>query len=99
MIMPKTLLHGAVAAWLGFAVTAHAQPYDHLKCYKFRDIQTFESAQADLETVEAAFPTQNCEIKKKAKLFCIPTSKDVTSIVAGTDSPFAAQGLTFSQIC
>jgi len=89
----------ACAALLIAATAASAQPYDHLKCFKFRDVQTFDSATADLETIEAAFPTQNCEIKKKAKHFCVPTSKDVTSIDAGTDTPFGAQELVFEQVC
>jgi hypothetical protein len=82
-----------------FAAPASAQPYDHLKCYKFRDVQLFDSAAADIDTIEAQFGLQNCQIKKKAKQFCIPASKAVTAIANGTDTPFAAQDLVYEQIC
>jgi hypothetical protein len=78
---------------------AAAQPYDHLKCYKFRDVQLFDSAQADIEALQVQFGLQNCSIKKKAKQFCVPASKTVTQIVNGADMPFVAQALVYDQIC
>jgi hypothetical protein len=97
--MFKPLVRVAVVVCALDAVAAFAQPYEHLKCYKFRDVQTFHSAEADIDTIEAAFGLQNCQIKRKAKQFCIPASKSVTVITDGIDSPFPAQDLAFNQIC
>ena len=96
------LLRSRLAVALGSIVlcsSASAQPFDHLKCFKISDTQIFDSAAADIETIEAAFPAQNCQIKKKAKYFCVPASKNVTAIVNGSDNPFASQELLYEQIC
>lgn len=80
---------------------AFAQPYDHLKCYKMKDTETFHSANADIGTIEPSFGLQNCRIKKKARQICIPATKDVTEITDGTDTPFAVatDDLAFEQVC
>jgi hypothetical protein len=92
----------AAAALVALASSsAFAQPYDHLKCYKMKDTETFHSANADIGTIEPSFGLQNCRIKKKAKQICIPATKDVTEIVDGTDTPFvvATDDLAFEQVC
>src|SRR5690242_7212485 len=73
--------------------------FDHLKCYKMKDVQTFDDAHADIATISPTFAMQNCRIKKKAKQFCVPASKSVTNIDNGADNPFPADTLAFEQVC
>ena len=73
---------------------------DHYKCFKAKDTaKVFKKASADLTTLQAEFPSENCALKKKAKKVCIPASKQVLSIVEGTDVPFPAQDLSDAQLC
>jgi hypothetical protein len=99
----NTLSTSALAAALVVfgSSSAFAQPYDHLKCYKMKDTETFHSANADIGTIEPSFGLQNCRIKKKARQICIPATKDVTEITEGTDTPFvvATDDLAFEQVC
>ncbi len=86
-----------------FALTtagaAEAQ-LDHYKCFKAKDTaKVFKKAAADLTTLQAEFPNENCALKAKAKKVCIPASKQVLTIDGGTDVPFAAQDLTNAQVC
>jgi len=92
----------ALAAMLAatlFATPAVAQ-FDHLKCFKAKDQKTFKKAHADLTALQAQFGiAEDCEIKPKAKLYCVPATKTVTSIVEGQDTPFPAEDLVFDRLC
>lgn len=78
---------------------AEAQ-YDHLKCFKTKDVKLFKKASADISAVRATFGiNENCKINPQAKLLCIPATKTVTEIEEGTDTPFAADELAFDQTC
>ncbi len=79
--------------------TAEAQN-DHYKCFSVRDsAKVFKRAAADLTPAQVEFAPENCSIKPKSKQICAPSSKLVTSIVDGTDTPFAAQDLAAFQVC
>ncbi|RMF19530.1 MAG: hypothetical protein D6760_13015, partial [Deltaproteobacteria bacterium] len=61
------------------AVSATAQPlYDHMKCYKVKDQAKF-LAEVDLNALQSEFGLEHCVVKGKAKLFCVPVDKDVTT--------------------
>jgi len=95
------VLTGLVAAGVALtaATTASAQFYDHQKCYKFKDAKMFRSVEADIDSLRVEFGLENCDIKAKGKLYCVPADKSVTEIVDGTDTPFAADELAFDRIC
>ena len=77
------LLVGALPA------SSQAQPYDHLKCYKAKDQKLFKKTQANITALQTQFGIdEDCQIKPKAKLFCVPASKFVTSIEGGAVTPF-----------
>ena len=78
--------------------SGYAQTYDHLKCFRVKDPGTFASATMDLEDVLFGL-TAGCEIKKKAKEFCIPVDKTVTAIEGGSDTPLLGQDQTFDRLC
>ena len=67
----------AAVACLASAAPASAQLYDHMRCFKVKDEAKFAG------TVSlTAFQTQfgvadNCRIKGKGKLFCVPVDKQV----------------------
>ena len=52
---------------IALAAVAHAQPYDHLACYKVKDLKTFTSAPATLSALQSQFAPLGCEIKGKAR--------------------------------
>ena len=93
-----------VALGIGLAIalqstTASAQ-LDHYKCFKAKDTaKVFKKATADLTTLQAEFPDENCSIKAKPSKVCVPASKEVLTIEDGADTPFAAQDLTNAQVC
>lgn len=56
--------------------SANAQ-FDHMSCFKVKDPAKF-SATLTLDALQDAFdPTGQCLIKGKAKMFCVPTDKQV----------------------
>jgi hypothetical protein len=78
---------------------AYAQ-FDHLKCYKAKDQKLFKKSRASITALQTQFGVaEDCQIKPKAKLFCVPASKIVTMIEDGMDNPFPAEELTFDRLC
>ncbi len=69
----------AAALFLGAAVTAHAQPFNHEQCYKIKDPVKLE-AFADMDVPQYALEL-GCKIGK-AKFFCAPAEK---SLISATD--------------
>jgi hypothetical protein len=69
----RTLL---LAVALASAGRAHAQPFDHLECYKIKDFAPKVKYHADLTPEQTQFLAQTgCELKVPAKLFCVNTEK------------------------
>lgn len=65
----------AIAA-LAWTTAAGAQPFDHLKCYKIKDLAPKVKYTVDLSPEQTQFLAQSgCELKVPAKLFCIDTEK------------------------
>ncbi|TFH20310.1 MAG: hypothetical protein E4H03_12440, partial [Myxococcales bacterium] len=86
--------------FLALAATPAQAQFDHLKCYKAKDQKTFKKAQVDLTALQTQFGvSESCEIKAKAKLFCVPVTKTVLSIEDGLDTPFPAEDLAFDRLC
>jgi len=81
------------------AFEANAQDHDHLKCFKIRDEMTFRSAAVDLDALAAEFGLESCTIKGRAKEFCVPVTKDVTSIDGGSVIAADAEPLTLGRLC
>jgi len=104
MTIGTRLAHGAAVVAVAVAIAGVARPasaqFDHLKCYKAKDQKTFKKATADLTALQAQFGVaESCEIKPAAKMFCVPATKDVTSIEDGIDAPFPAEDLAFDRLC
>ena len=100
MRIHESLLVLTMAAGLLVAAaprTAEAQPFDHLKCFKVKDPGTFKSA--SLRIIDDLEDISGCTIKKKAKQFCIPVEKTVTSIEDGMDTPVPLQDQQFDRLC
>jgi len=104
--MTKSCLEAAATATLvcllalGVSGVAGAQTDDHLKCYKAKDtVKVFKKASVNLETLQAEFDTEDCEIKAGSKRICFPASKTVTEVVDGDDAPFPAPELMDVQVC
>lgn len=58
---------------------AGAQPtFDHLQCFKVKDQAKFKAV-ANLTPLQSEFVPADCEIQGKAKMFCIPVDKNLTS--------------------
>jgi len=90
----------AVVSPIVFAAVPAPAQFDHLKCYKAKDQKLFKSVDADLSALQSQFGlAENCQIKPKAKMFCVPATKTVTAIEDGSDSPFAAEDLVFDRLC
>ncbi|MFQ5478204.1 MAG: hypothetical protein ACE5E4_06265 [Candidatus Binatia bacterium] len=94
-----------VAVMLAFPVReANAQLlFDHLKCYKVKDNAKFV-AEATLTALQAQFGVQDCAIKGRAKMFCVPADKQVTKFSDRTKPPltpasFPGQELSDDRIC
>jgi hypothetical protein len=61
---------------LAFATMAGAQPFDHLECYKIKDLAPKVKYTADLLPEQTQFLAQTgCQLKVPAKLFCIDVEK------------------------
>ncbi len=61
---------------LAFAVPAAAQPYDHLECYKIKDLAPKVKYHADLTPEQTQFLAQTgCEIKVPGKTLCVQAEK------------------------
>ena len=94
-----------LAATVGLIVVgagaASAQTHDHYKCYKVKDQKTFESAAADLTAIQSQFGVESCEIKPKAKVFCVPVEKTVTNIDPPESTIMVVNGeeLGFNRLC
>jgi hypothetical protein len=78
---------------------AHAQPYDHLACYKVKDAKTFSSAPASLAMLQAQFASLGCEIKGKARQVCVPVNAEVGPVDGGVHTTFPADDLAYDRIC
>jgi hypothetical protein len=64
------------AIMLASATTAGAQPFDHLECYKIKDLAPKVKYKADLLPEQTQFLAQTgCDLKVPAKLFCIDVEK------------------------
>jgi hypothetical protein len=82
---------------------AGAQPFDHLKCFKVRDAAKFV-ATATIEAALAQFGNESCQIKGRAKLFCVPADKTVTAFTDKSQegippTGYAGQDLTDARVC
>jgi hypothetical protein len=78
---------------------AHAQPYDHLACYKVKDLKTFTSAPATLSALQSQFAPLGCEIKGKARQVCVPVDAAVGPVEGGAHTTFPTESVTFDRIC
>jgi len=76
---PTTRIICALALSVALSPTAaQAQLFDHLKCFKVKDEAKF-NADATLEALQAEYGIDSCKIKGKAKLYCVPTDKQLDS--------------------
>jgi hypothetical protein len=84
----------AIGLLAGFASTSYAQPttLDHLKCYRIKDPAKF-SASVTLEALQTQFGLEDCTVKGKAQLFCVPIDKTVTAYTDKTKPPLGGQAL------
>ena len=74
-ITRSTILSSVLTALVLFAVDAHAQPFDHLECYKIKDPLKAKYT-ANLTPEQTQFLAQTgCQIKAPAKTFCIDVDK------------------------
>ncbi|HXC51577.1 MAG TPA: hypothetical protein VN634_11875 [Candidatus Limnocylindrales bacterium] len=89
----------AAAMQIAFAASAAAQTDDHLKCFKIKDATTFDSAAVDLDASTAGFGLEGCTIKGRAKEFCVPAGKTVTSITGGSVITLDGEELAYSRLC
>lgn len=87
------------ASAIGLAARAHAQPYEHLACYKVKDAKTFTSAPVSLSALQAQFATLGCEIKGKARQVCVPVDAAVGAVTDGSHTTFPSESLAFDRIC
>ena len=80
--MKKFLLLTVAAALLTpmGARTSQAQVFDHLQCYKIKDTAKF-TADVDLTALQEQFGMQNCAVKGKGSLFCVPADKVASNFV------------------
>jgi hypothetical protein len=94
----------AIGFVLSFNVaTTQAQLFDHLKCYKVKDEAKF-TVDVNLEALQAEFGMEQCAVKGKGKLFCVPTDKTPSNFVDKSKEgippvPFAGQQQTEDRIC
>ena len=88
-----------VVAALLFVPTLAGAQYDHLKCFKAKDQKTFKKAAADLDALQAQFGLENCAIKPKAKLVCVPVSKTVTALEDGQSLDVSGDEQMFDRLC
>ncbi|HYC57124.1 MAG TPA: hypothetical protein VEL28_19490 [Candidatus Binatia bacterium] len=81
------------------AAGAGAAENDHLKCYKIKDVKTFQSATADLDALRAEFGLENCSIKPAAKLVCVPVTKNLTNLDGGNPADVEGDPQTDNRLC
>jgi len=82
------------------STSASSQTYDHLKCYKIKDLQTFKRASVDLDVLSGLFAgIDHCKIKGRAKELCIPAAKSNVSVVGGSETPLVGQEHGFERLC
>ena len=86
-------------ALLALVTPAYAQPYEHLSCYKVKDTKAFASADSTLLALQAQFGSVGCEIKPKAREFCVPADMSVSAVTDGAYSAFPAEDLSFDRLC
>jgi hypothetical protein len=78
--------------------------YDHRRCYKIKD-QTKFIAETSLTASQQQFGVdESCSIKGRAKLFCVPVSKQVTEFIDKSKDgipqvQFVGQNLQTDAIC
>jgi len=100
----RVLSLAVVAVMLGGAV-ATAQAADHLKCYKVKDNGKFNAAVALTALQEQFGVNENCTVKGKANLFCVPVEKTVQSFEgldkngASVQIPLAGDDLADDRVC
>lgn len=88
------------------AVPAQAQagPFDHYKCYRVKDTAKFK-AKVDLVAFQTQFNIDpQCEVKGRAKIFCVPVIKDVVNLTYPKKSPLSpvvmpGQDLVDDRLC
>jgi hypothetical protein len=93
----------AAATTLTAASVSLAQTFDHLTCFKAKDAAKF-AATVNLDVLQDQFePPGECKVAGKAKLFCAPTQKEVTSFVVdkqpSTPLTIAATGEAIDRVC
>lgn len=100
IVMNAFFCFAVLASALALAGSAAAQEYDHLKCFKVKDTKTFKSATADLTVTGGHFAgMENCQIKPKAKEFCVPVDKSNVVVEEGAETPVIGQELSFDRLC
>jgi len=100
----RALSLAVVAVTLGGAVaTVHAA--DHLKCFKVKDNGKFNAAVALTALQEQFGVNENCTVKGKANLFCVPVEKTVQTFEgldkngASVQIPLAGDDLIDDRVC
>jgi hypothetical protein len=99
MLTPRLSPWLLAAMLLLDARSATAQPYEHLSCYRVKDTKAFASADAVLTALQSQFGTVGCEIKPKAREFCVPVDLTVGVVDDGSHTAFAAEDLAFDRLC
>ncbi len=84
LVLLSSLLVGGLV-FVILSQPAHAQEegpiYNHLTCFKAKDSQKTQ-AMFTLDAVQDAFdPPDQCKVKGKAKLFCVPSDKDLHELL------------------
>jgi hypothetical protein len=101
------LVHGSLAVVAAFALgvvplprPACAQPHDHLKCYKAKDVTSFV-ATIDLHPAdEALFEVDaGCTVKARTKQVCFPVEQDVVASGGGAGLNVSGQDLANAFLC
>jgi len=82
---------------------ARAQHFDHLKCYKIKDEAKF-SATVTLDALLTQFGAEQCEVKGRGKLLCVPVDKTVSvfedkSAVGIPPTGYLGEAISDSRIC
>jgi len=81
------------------SAAAQEEPSDHLKCYKIKDTKTFKRAEANLQAQTEDFGLQNCDIRPKAKLYCVPVQKTVTNLEDGSPIELGGDDQSGGRLC
>ncbi|HYB99174.1 MAG TPA: hypothetical protein VEC57_08545 [Candidatus Limnocylindrales bacterium] len=95
----------ACAALAAFVIVAAAgdaaaqDTFDHLKCYRILDTKMFKSAEADLQAQVDKYGLQRCEIKPKAREWCVPVQKTVTELDGGSPVELNGPDLSGGRVC